>query len=169
MAPAVRSGKWIMITAETGGDYAMAGCGFRAGALEPVCGFCEVVRERRREFESLVLAEAMLDHAGREEAARDPAPHVVARRNRQESPRVVVEPDGVVEARGLDRLFEEPQHSLVAVVEPPRRPEPQRGVMPGERRKFARVGGLVEREQDQREIALVAVAVEKRLQCTDVI
>src|SRR5690348_950644 len=86
----------------------------------------EVPRERGRELRRLVLAEAVLDDAGCEEAAHDSPPDVVPRRYRHECARVVVEADGVGEARRLDRLLEEAQHALVAVVEPPRRSEPQR-------------------------------------------
>ena len=51
-----------------------------------------------------------------------------------------------------------------AVVEPPRRPEPQRGVVAGQRRQLPRVGRLVEREHDQREARVVAEPLEQRPQ-----
>src|SRR5882672_1037063 len=139
------------------------------GSLEAIRRFRETVRERRREFERLVLAEAMLDDASREEPACDAPPDVVTRRNRQECARVVVETRGVREARGLDGLLEEAQHALEAVVEPPWRSESQRRVTAGERREFARIARLVEREQDDREVARVAYVVEQRLQCLDVV
>ncbi len=104
-----------------------------------------------------------------EEAAVDPARDVVPRRDRHERTRVVVESDGVVEARRLGRLLAEPQHALRAVVEPPRRTQLQRRIVARQRRQFARVDGLVEREQDDRQRGLVAEAVEQRSQRAHVV
>ena len=92
------------------------------------------------------------DQAG-EERAVDPPRDVVPRGDRQEGAGVVVEADGVVEARGLGRLLAEAAHAFGAVVEPPGRAELAGRVVAGQRRQLARVGGLVEREEDDREAA----------------
>ena len=65
--------------------------------------------------------------------------------------------------------FAKPAHAGDRVEEPPGRAEPQRGIMAGERGEFARIGGLVEREQDDRQALLVAEAVEQRLQRAHVV
>ncbi len=51
-----------------------------------------------------------------------------------------------------------------AVVEPPGRAQAQRRVVPGERCELAAVGGLIQREQDDRELRLVAEPIQQRLQ-----
>src|SRR6185437_10504823 len=99
----------------------------------------EIARECWRQLHRLVLAEAVLDDRRGEESARDAAPHVVARRDRQERARVVVESDGVREAGGFDRLLEKPQHPLEAVVEPPRRLPGDAAVSRAEDRKSTRL------------------------------
>ena len=66
---------------------------------------------------------------------------------------VVVEAGGVVEAGRLGGALAKEAHSLGAVEEPPGRPEAQRRVVARERRELARVGRLVEREEDdQRQV-----------------
>src|SRR5207253_9446577 len=62
----------------------------------------------------------------------------------------------------LGRELPEAAHALGAVEKPPGRPEPQRRVVPGKRRELARDRRLVEHEQDDGEVALVAEAVEQR-------
>ncbi len=54
-------------------------------------------------------------------------------------------------------------------MEPPRRPDLQRRIVPGERSQFARVGRLVEREQDARELRRITDAGEQRPQRVHVV
>src|SRR3546814_3601314 len=79
-----------------------------------------------------------------------PPRDIVPRGDRQESARVVVEADTIVEARGLGNALAEAAHPLGAVVEPPRRTDPTRGIMARQRRQLARIPVLVEREVDAR-------------------
>src|SRR4051812_15498250 len=102
----------------------------------------EFVRQLWRELGGLVFAESMLRHEAGEEGAVDPARHVVTRRNRQKGASVVVETDGVVEARGFGGLLAESHHAFGAVVEPPRRPKLERRVVTRERRQFTRIAAL---------------------------
>src|SRR5206468_12271698 len=67
------------------------------------------------------------------------------------------------------RLLAEAQHALGAIVEPPRRAELEYWIMARQRGELARVDGFVEREQNHREPALVAEAVEQRLEGADIV
>ena len=136
---------------------------------EFVGGLDEAVGEILGDLEGLVLLEPVLGDQAGEEAAVDAPRHVVAGRDRQEGAGVVVEADGVVEAGGLGHRLAVAAHALRAVVEPPGRAELQRRVMAGQRRQLARIGGLVEGEEDDREVALVAEPVEQRLQRRDIV
>src|SRR5687767_9007709 len=98
--------------------------------------FREFVRELRREDRGLVFRQTVLGDESREERAIDAPRDVVARRDRQECARVVVEAHGVVETRGFGRLLAETHHAFRAVVEPPGGPELERGVMARERREL---------------------------------
>ena len=82
-----------------------------------------------------------------EEVRVDATREIVARRNRAERARVVVEAGGVVDARRLRDLLPKARHALDRIVEPPRRAEPHRRIVTGERRELARVSRLVEREE----------------------
>ena len=88
---------------------------------------------------------------------------------REQRPGVVVEPDGVGEAGGLGDQLAEPADALGAVVEPPRRSEPQRRVVAGERGQLPAVGALVERVDDDGQRRLVAEPVEQRLERAHVV
>src|SRR6185503_6195031 len=111
----------------------------------------------------------MLDDEAREEAAIHATRQVVPRRDRQEGARVVVEAYGVVEAGRLGGLLAEAPHALGAVVEPPGRAELENWIVSRERRQLAAVRALVEREQDQRQRALIAETIEQRAQRVDVL
>src|SRR5262249_32262659 len=132
--------------------------------LQTIRVFHKTVGELGRELERLVLADPMLDGEHREETAIDPPRDVVARGNRQERAGVVVESDGVREARGFRRLLAEAQHAFGAVEEPPRGAELEDRVVAGERRELSRIDRLVEGKQDHGQVALVAETVEQRLQ-----
>ena len=111
----------------------------------------------------------MLCHPLREEAAIDPPRDIVPRRDGEEGARIVVEADGVVEPGRLGRHLAKPAHALRSVVEPPGGAEPQARVMPGQRRKLARIGAFIQREEDDREPGLVSEPVEQRTQRMDVV
>ena len=112
-------------------------------------------RRDRRPPLRLVLIQAMgVDEVG-EIGAIDPARHVVAGGNRQIGAGVVVEADGVVEARRLGGSSRK-RRMPSAVEEPPGGPEPQGRIMPGQRRELARIAGLVEGEEDDGQAGLVA-------------
>src|SRR5437588_2187263 len=93
----------------------------------------------------------------------------MTRRDRAERARVVVEADRVIETRSFGGELAETAHAFRRIVEPPRWSEPQYWVVPRERREFARIGSLVEREQDERQVALVAEAVEQGFQRAHII
>ena len=122
-----------------------------------------------RELGGFPVGEPVLGDQPGEEGAVDPPGDVVPRRDRQEGAGVVVEADGVVEARRLGRHLAEAAHALRAVVEPPGRAQLQARIMAGERRQLARIGALVEGEEDDRQARLVAEPVEQRLQRLDII
>src|SRR5581483_5842604 len=112
----------------------------------------ELVRELRREIECLVFVDPMLDREGGQKPAVDAPRNIMPRRDREERAGIVVESDGVVETRGLRRLLPKTQHAFGTVMEPPWGTELQHRIMTRERRELARVHGLVQREQDDREI-----------------
>src|SRR5580693_3006532 len=116
-----------------------------------------------REIMRLVLVEAMVGDEASEKGAIAAPRHVMARRNREISARIVVEADGVVEAGGFAGQFAKTSHPLGAVEEPPWRPEAQGGIVTGERREFATIRRLVEREEDQRQAGVAPMGVEQRL------
>src|SRR4051794_28043180 len=79
--------------------------------------FRQAIGEVVRKLMRLILIQAMLDDKLREIRAIDPAGDVVAGRNRGKGARVVVEADGVVEARRLGRELAKAPHALGAVEE----------------------------------------------------
>src|ERR1044071_7976324 len=94
----------------------------------------------------------------------DASRQIVSGRNRAERARIVGEAGGVVDAGGLCRFAAEAQHSLDRIVEPPRRTQEHRGIMPGERRQLAAVRRLVEREHDKAKARVVPIIVEQMSQ-----
>src|SRR3546814_18492076 len=66
--------------------------------------------ERVRHFGRLVLGQAMFGDEPREKGAIHPPRDIVPRGDRQESARVVVEADTIVEARGLGNALAEAAH-----------------------------------------------------------
>src|SRR5713101_8100339 len=95
--------------------------------------------------------------------------HVVPCRNREEGTSIVVEAHRIVEARRLRYVLAETHHSFWTVVKPPRRPEPQAGIVPGQWRQFPTVGRFIQREKDDRQIALIAELIEQRAKCIHVV
>ena len=63
----------------------------------------------------------------------------------------------------------EPADALGAVEEPPRRSQPEGGVVPGQGRQLAAVGGLVQRVDHDGQARLVPESVEQWLQRADVV
>src|SRR5580692_8550214 len=106
----------------------------------------------------------MLGYETAEEGAVYAAGYVVARGDGEEGAGVVVEADGVVEAGGLGGGFAEAHHAFGGVVEPPRGAEFDRREVASDGGEFAAEGGLVESEEDEREVGLVAVLREQRAQ-----
>ena len=106
------------------------------------------VRQIVRHFKGFVFVEAVFGDQSGKESAIHAAGHVVPRGNGEEGAGIVVEADRVVEARRLRDLFAEAHHAFGAVVKPPGRAKAQAGIMSGERREFAAVGGFVEREEN---------------------
>src|SRR4030095_4530897 len=107
-----------------------------AVALQLVGRLRQIVGELARELERFVLVDLVLDDERGEKAAVHAPRDVVARRDRKERARVVVEPDRVVEARGLDDLLAKPLHAFGAVVEPPGRSELQDRIVAPEGREL---------------------------------
>jgi len=52
-------------------------------------------------------------------------------------------------------------------VEPPGRAQLERRIMAGEWREFTRIDGFVEREEDDRKVALIAIFVEQGFERVD--
>ena len=103
----------------------------------------------------------MTRHEAREEVRVGAAGQIVARGDRAERARVVVEAGGLVDPRGLRGVLSKAPHALQGVVKPPGRAEAHGGIMPGEGRQLPAVGGLVEREDHERESRIVAVRVQQ--------
>src|SRR5579859_5646647 len=121
----------------------------------------ERVGEVVRQFEGFIFIEAVLgDEVGQECAINAPS-HIVPSGNGEESPGIVVEAYGVVEAGGLRRLLAETHHAFRTVMKPPWRTEAQARIMASERSQFAADRGLVEHEEDDGEFGLGAEAVEQ--------
>src|SRR6185437_7584274 len=106
---------------------------------EPVGLLRQTIGEIDRGLGGLVLGKTMLGDEAREKGAVAAARGVVARRNRQERPGVVVEADGVVEARRLRRLLAEAAQTLGTVVKPPGGTELEHRIVAGERRQLPAV------------------------------
>src|SRR5437773_4837797 len=86
---------------------------------------------------------------------------VVPSRNGAEGARVIVEAYRVVDPRGFGGLLAKPRHAFDGIVEPPGWSQTDGRIVSGERRQLARIGRLVEREQDQSKARVVAVRVEQ--------
>src|SRR5438552_5505176 len=142
--------------------------GLFRGSLELVCPLCERVRELPCELEGLVLIDLVLGDQLREKSAVHATSNVVPSGYRKKRARVVVEADGVVEACRFGHLLPKALHARGAVIEPPWRSELQNRIVTGEGSQLAGVCCLVQREEDQGELALVAESIEQRLQCTDI-
>ena len=99
----------------------------------------------------------------------DPAGEVVTRGNGAECPCIIVEPRRVVNPCRLRRPLAVTLHPLDGVVEPPGRPQADGWIVPRERRQLAGIGGLVEGEEDEAEVKIVAVGVEQRPQVARVL
>src|SRR5690348_12341598 len=99
---------------------------------EPVGLLRQAIGEIDRGLGGLLLGEAMLGEEAREKGTVAAPREVVARRNREERACVVVEADGVVEARRLGRLLAEAAQALGTVVKPPGGTELEHGVVAGE-------------------------------------
>ena len=74
---------------------------------------------------------------------------------------IAVEARGVNYAGRLGRHLSEPAHPLVTVVEPPGRTEAQAGTSADQRGEFARVGRIVQREEDQPKLRAMPTASSK--------
>src|SRR3546814_18237291 len=98
----------------------------------------------------------MFGHQLSEKAAVDAPRDIVTRGDRQESARIVVEADAVIEPRGLGHLVPKPAHPFGAVVEPPGGAELQRRIMARARREFARIARLVPGAEDERAVGRAA-------------
>src|SRR3546814_16171936 len=72
----------------------------------------EIVAEVGREFGGFPLLHAVLGHQLSEKAAVDAPRDIVTRGDRQESARIVVEADAVIETRGIGHLVPKPAHPL---------------------------------------------------------
>src|ERR1700733_11158330 len=97
------------------------------------------------------------DPPGEERTVRA-ASDVMPRRYREKGARIVVETHGVVESGRLGDLLTVSAHAFGAIEEPPGRANLERRVVARKRRELARVGRLVESEDDEREARVVAKA-----------
>src|SRR5437879_2495421 len=111
----------------------------------------------------------MLRDESGQKPAIDTARGIMARGDREQGACIVVESHGVVKARRLGRLLAEAAHALRTIVKPPGRTEFERGIVASERRELTCIGGLIEREDNDRETALVAIAVEQRCEGCNVV
>ena len=96
--------------------------------------------------------------------AVDASGHVVSGGDGQQGAGVVVEPRRVGKARRLGHGAPVTEHGLVAVEEPPRRSQEQRGVMARQWCQLTAERRLVEGEEDEAQSNVVADHVEQRLE-----
>src|ERR1700733_4179680 len=89
--------------------------------------------------------------------------------DRKEGTRVVVESCCVVKASSLGYVLAEAQHAFGAIEKPPRRSQNDRRIMARQWGQLAAIGRFIQREQDQPEVALIAVACQQWVQCVDVV
>src|SRR5206468_8195578 len=85
----------------------------------------ELVRQIARHYKSFVFVEPVLGDKLCEISAVSPPRSVVATRDREKCPGVVVKADGVVEPGRFGHVCAESHHAFWTVVEPPRRPQLQ--------------------------------------------
>src|SRR5688572_8800697 len=115
-------------------------------SIESVRLLDELVRERPDHLVRLVERDDVArDLIGQEVGVYAPG-DVMPGGDGREGACVVVEAGGVVDAGRLSDLVSKARHALDAVVEPPRWPQAQAGVMAGQRRQLARVRSLIQRE-----------------------
>ena len=122
----------------------------RASSIDPESPTGEVEGQVLRGVRGVLLRHSVLRHQLGQVAGIEPPGHVVAGRDAQQGPGVVVEADGVGESGRLDDRAVEAADAFGAVEEPPRRPKAQCGIVPGQRRQLAAVGRLVEGVDDRR-------------------
>src|SRR5271156_1160259 len=104
-----------------------------------VCFSREPVCEIRGNFACFSLVDPMFCDQTCEKRTIYPARHIMPCRYRKKRPGVVIETDRVVEARGFRCIFAKPHHPVGTVVEPPRRTQPETGIVAGKRSQFAAV------------------------------
>ena len=94
--------------------------------------------------------------------AVDTSRHVMSGGDAKQRARIIIEARCVVEPGRFSGLLAKSKNAFRAVIEPPRWPQKEAGIMTGKRRKFASVGGLVQRENNDREVSVVAEFVQER-------
>src|SRR5258708_35455749 len=104
-----------------------------------------------------------------EESAIDAPRHIVPPGNREKGSGVVIETYSIVEARRLRDVLAKTRHALRTVVKPPRRSQSQARIMPGQRSQFAAVGRFIQREKNDRQVALIAELIEQRTKSVHII
>ena len=129
-------------------------------ASEFVGFFCKAISKGFGDFKTFVFSHSMLGDEFRKEAAVNSSRHIVSRRNRKESPGVIVKSNGIVYAGSLYCLFAVSAHTLRAVVKPPSWSEFQYRVVTSERCQFSTVGGLVQCEENDREVGFISISIK---------
>src|SRR5450631_1540333 len=120
---------------------------------QAIRGFRQSISKIDGDIGGLILVQPLCCNQLCEIGAIHPSCEVVACRNGSECARVVVEPHRIVKPGRRGRAAPVTQHCLRCVVEPPGWSQPQTGVMSGQRRQLARVSALIQREENQGEIA----------------
>ena len=132
-----------------------------AVVLKFISMFGEIDRHILNHFICIIFINDVTNSQTRQPIGRCASPHIVPRRDGAEGTRVVVEACRVIQSRRFHDLIEVTRHSVQTVVEPPWRTEFQRGIVSGQRSEFARVGGFIEREQDQGKMRIVSIFVQQ--------
>src|SRR6516162_380986 len=140
--------------------------GYRKNSSLPCClqsiGLLhQSIREIVRHFDCFFFLQPVVRDQLRQESAIHTPRHIMAARNREEGPGVVVETHCIVEARRLRDAFAETGHSFRTIVKPPRGPKAQAWIMSSQRSQFTAVGRLIKCEKNDPQIALIPIQIQQ--------
>src|ERR1700733_8976175 len=111
--------------------------------LQPISLLNQAIGKAVCQFHSLVFVEPMLRDQSRQERTIHAASQIMPPGNGKKSAGIVVESYRVIEPSRLGDPLAETHHSFRAVVKPPRRPQTQARIMPGQRSQLPAVGRFI--------------------------
>ena len=118
-----------------------------------VAAFGQAVSQFLNDYAGNLQVEDMFSGLAGQPVGSCPAPKVVAGRDGTESPGVVVEAGQVVKTCRFHHRVQVTLHATQwAVKEPPGRPEFDGRIMAGQRSQFPGIAGLIQGEENQREV-----------------